>query len=111
MPYSSLTRAALAAAVVLGCAGIVVTPTVLRAQDAGHHDDQPPPPEQQPPDHRNDHPAPAPARHDDHVDPMAQYRHDHPGASARCHDGFWTRTTDRSRACSKHGGIDVWIAL
>ncbi|HEY4970174.1 MAG TPA: hypothetical protein VII35_09730 [Steroidobacteraceae bacterium] len=50
--------------------------------------------------------------HDDNRgDPAAQYRHDHPRASARCHDGFFTTTRDRSRACSKHGGIDVWIAL
>jgi hypothetical protein len=108
MRYSSLRPAALAVAIVIGCAGIVAAPTVLRAQDAGHHDDQPPQPP--PPDHRDDHPPP-PAKRDAHVDPMAQYRHDHPGATARCHDGFWTRTTDRGRACSKHGGIDVWIAL
>jgi hypothetical protein len=50
--------------------------------------------------------------HDDNRgDPAAQYRHDHPRASARCHDGFFTTTHDRSRACTKHGGIDVWIAL
>jgi hypothetical protein len=55
-------------------------------------------------------------RRDDHHDgdrgdPATQYRHDHPRASARCHDGFFTTTRDRNRACSKHGGIDVWIAL
>jgi hypothetical protein len=37
------------------------------------------------------------------------YRREHPGAAARCHDGFFTRTTDRRRACSRHGGIDVWL--
>lgn len=41
----------------------------------------------------------------------ARFRRAHPGAAARCHDGFFTRTADRSRACSKHGGIDVWLAL
>jgi len=30
-------------------------------------------------------------------------------ASARCHDGFYTTTTDRNLACSRHGGIDVWL--
>jgi hypothetical protein len=53
-------------------------------------------------------------RRDDHQgggDQASQYRHDHPRASARCQDGFFTTTRDRSRACSKHGGIDVWIAL
>jgi hypothetical protein len=55
-------------------------------------------------------------RRDDHHDdnrgdPATQYRHDHPRASARCQDGFFTTTRDRGRACSKHGGIDVWISL
>lgn len=44
-------------------------------------------------------------------DPVARYRHDHPRASARCQDGYFTQTRNRDRACSKHGGIDVWIAL
>jgi hypothetical protein len=49
--------------------------------------------------------------HDDNrQDPAAQYRHDHPHSSARCHDGFFTSTKDRGHACSKHGGIDVWLA-
>jgi hypothetical protein len=49
--------------------------------------------------------------HDDNQgDQAGQYRHDHPGASARCQDGFFTTTRDRSRACSRHGGVDVWIA-
>jgi len=51
-------------------------------------------------------------RHDDNrPDPAAQYRSAHPHASARCHDGFFTTTRDRGRACSKHGGIDVWLSL
>jgi Protein of unknown function (DUF3761) len=50
--------------------------------------------------------------HDDNgADPAAKYRHDHPHASARCHDGFFTTTRDRGRACSKHGGIDIWLTL
>jgi hypothetical protein len=44
-------------------------------------------------------------------DPAAGYRHDHPHSSARCHDGFFTSTKDRNRACTKHGGIDVWLSL
>ncbi len=44
-------------------------------------------------------------------DEIARYRHDHPRSSARCHDGFFTSTHDRNRACTKHGGIDVWLSL
>ena len=44
-------------------------------------------------------------------DPVERYRHDHPHSSARCHDGFFTSTHDRNRACTKHGGIDVWLSL
>jgi hypothetical protein len=44
-------------------------------------------------------------------DPADRYRHDHPRASARCHDGFFTTTRDRDRACTRHGGIEVWLAL
>ncbi len=33
----------------------------------------------------------------------------HPRAAARCHDGFFTTTRDRARACTRHGGIDVWL--
>ena len=64
-------------------------------------------------DHPQDHQdQKADEHHDgDRPDPAAQYRHDHPKASARCHDGFFTTTKDRNRACSKHGGIDVWLAL
>jgi hypothetical protein len=45
------------------------------------------------------------------ADPAAQYRHDHPHSSARCHDGFFTSTRDRNHACTKHGGIDIWLSL
>jgi hypothetical protein len=30
-------------------------------------------------------------------------------AAARCKDGFYTTTTDRNLACSKHGGIADWL--
>ncbi len=40
---------------------------------------------------------------------IARYRREHPHAAARCHDGFFTTTTDRSLACSKHGGIEIWL--
>jgi hypothetical protein len=61
-------------------------------------------------DHRDDHKD---AKGDDRQagDPAEKYRHDHPHSSARCHDGFFTATKDRNRACTKHGGIDVWLAL
>jgi hypothetical protein len=74
-------------------------------------------------EHPQEHPAQDhPADHqvmraDDHgdehraEDPTVKYRHDHPHASARCHDGFFTTTKDRGHACTKHGGIDVWLAL
>jgi hypothetical protein len=57
-------------------------------------------------EHRDDH-------RDDRGgdDAAARYRHDHPRSSARCHDGFFTSTKDRDRACTKHGGIDVWLSL
>jgi hypothetical protein len=67
-----------------------------RDDQSAKHDDQP---------RRDDHQG------GDRGDQATQYRHDHPRASARCQDGFFTTTRDRSRACSKHGGIDVWIAL
>jgi hypothetical protein len=59
-------------------------------------------------DHRD---QPAERRDDRHPpdDQLAKYRHDHPKASARCHDGFFTSTADHNRACSKHGGIDAWL--
>jgi hypothetical protein len=94
-----------------------VSPSTLHAQDrpdehrddntAEHHDDRGAP-------HHDQHaPARPDERHNDdrHNDPADQYRHDHPGSAARCHDGFFTKTTDRNRACSKHGGIDVWLVL
>jgi hypothetical protein len=67
-----------------------------------------------PQDHPVDHHVMRAADHgDEHriEDPTIGYRHDHPHASARCHDGFFTTTKDRGRACTKHGGIDVWLAL
>ena len=120
MRYTPLTPAAFAMAVALACVGTIAVPSAVFAQDAGHHDDRPSSPQandQRHDDHHDDH---ADARHDDHAvdhpdarpdDAIVRYRHDHPGATAHCHDGFFTRTTDRGRACSKHGGIDVWIAL
>ncbi len=96
---------------ILAVAALALTalvPLTVRAQDRpDEHKDQ------QAQEHRDDHPA---MKRDDHhddgkADPAAQYRHDHPRASARCHDGFFTNTKDRGRACSKHGGIDVWLAL
>ena len=97
--------------IILATAALSLTamvPLTVCAQDRpeDHH-------EQKAEEHHDDHPA---TRRDDHHDdnrgdPSAQYRHDHPHASARCHDGFFTNTHDRGRACSKHGGIDVWLAL
>ena len=100
--------------VVLAIAAFSLTamvPLSLSAQDhpEDHHD-------QKVEEHHDDH---AVMQRDDHrdehrdnrSDPAAQYRHDHPHASARCHDGFFTTTQDRGRACSKHGGIDVWLVL
>jgi hypothetical protein len=57
-------------------------------------------------DHRDEH-------RDDKSsdDAVSRYRHDHPHSSARCHDGFFTSTKDRDHACTKHGGIDVWLQL
>ncbi len=43
------------------------------------------------------------------VDQAADLHRTHPHAAARCHDGFFTTTRDRSRACTRHGGIDVWL--
>jgi hypothetical protein len=85
-----------------------VVPSTAGAQD--RPDDQR---NQMPADHGDNHAAARPAEHHDDAkpDPVVQYRHDHPHAAARCHDGFFTNTSDRSRACTKHGGIDVWLAL
>jgi hypothetical protein len=98
-------------AFVLGVFALALTavaPSTVRAQD--RPDDQH---AQMPPDHGDNHTAARPEDHHDNAkpDPVVQYRHDHPHASARCHDGFFTTTSDRSRACTKHGGIDVWLAL
>jgi hypothetical protein len=105
--------------VILAAAAISLTamvPLTVCAQDhpEEHH-------EQKAEEHHDDHSAMrsddhSAMRRDDHhddnrPDPIVQYRHDHPHASARCHDGFFTATHDRGRACTKHGGIDVWIAL
>jgi hypothetical protein len=92
--------------IVLALAAFSLTamvPLSVNAQD--HQDDHH--------DQKADHSA---MRRDDHhddsrPDPAAQYRHDHPHSSARCHDGFFTSTHDRNRACTKHGGIDVWLTL
>jgi hypothetical protein len=97
--------------IVLALAAFSLTamvPLSVSAQD--HQDDHH---DQKAEDHHDDHSA---MRRDDHhdesrPDPAAQYRHDHPHSSARCHDGFFTSTQDRSRACTKHGGIDVWLSL
>ena len=42
-------------------------------------------------------------------DDAASLHRAHPHSAARCHDGFFTSTRDRGRACSKHGGIDIWL--
>ena len=85
-----------------------MVPLAVSAQDhpQDHHD-------QKVEEHQDDHSA---MQRDDHHDdksggPAARYRHDHPHASARCHDGFFTTTLDRGHACTKHGGIDVWLVL
>lgn len=114
--------------VILGLASLSLTalvPLTVCAQDRqDEHRDQPPPQrgdQTRHDDQSTKHDDQA-TKHDDQTrrdnhpggdrgDQATQYRHDHPRASARCHDGFFTTTRDRSRACSKHGGIDVWIAL
>ena len=53
--------------------------------------------------HRDDH------KYSD--DQVQKFRHDHPHSAARCHDGVFTTTKDRNLACTKHGGIDVWLSL
>jgi hypothetical protein len=80
-----------------------LTPALVSAQD--RPDDRKPDDHQvmKADDHHNDH-----KNNDDQIQ---QYRHDHPKSSARCHDGFFTTTKDRGRACTKHGGIDVWLSL
>jgi hypothetical protein len=91
---------------------VTVVPSALHAQD--RHDDRDDHHDQMPDQHHDDqHSAPPREMHNDdrRPDPVVQYRHDHPHASARCHDGFFTTTGDRNRACTKHGGIDVWLVL
>jgi hypothetical protein len=87
-----------------------MVPLTVSAQDHPEdHHDQKASAQDHPEDH---HDQKADEHHDgDRPDPGAQYRHDHPHASARCHDGFFTTTRDRGHACTKHGGIDVWLAL
>jgi hypothetical protein len=77
-----------------------VTPLTVRAQD--HPEEH----QQKSDEHHDDN---RDRRDDQRGDPATQYRRDHPHSSARCHDGFFTSTHDRNRACSKHGGIDVWL--
>jgi hypothetical protein len=84
-----------------------LTPALVSAQD---RPDERRPDEHQvmkSDEHRDEHNRDA-ARGDDQAE---RYRHDHPHSSARCHDGFFTSTRDRNRACTKHGGIDVWLSL
>jgi Protein of unknown function (DUF3761) len=80
-----------------------LSPALVSAQDR--------PDDRKPDDHQV---MKADIHRDDHKsndDQVQQYRHDHPKSSARCHDGFFTTTKDRNRACTKHGGIDVWLSL
>ena len=58
-----------------------------------------------------EHRAPDEAHRAGPPDDVATLRHAHPRSSARCHDGFFTTTRDRAHACSKHGGIDIWLLL
>ncbi|MGA2383906.1 MAG: DUF3761 domain-containing protein [Gemmatimonadales bacterium] len=42
----------------------------------------------------------------------ARKRPPHPrpaGATARCHDGTWSRDSRRTNACTRHGGIASWM--
>jgi Protein of unknown function (DUF3761) len=94
---SKLWTSFAASAVVLS---LVAGSAAAYAQD--HQDDQRP-------SERHDEQHPAPRPDDQRGDPADRYRHAHPNASARCHDGFFTTTKDRNRACTKHGGIDVWL--
>jgi hypothetical protein len=87
---------------------IALTPALVSAQD--RQDDRKPDEHQvmKADIHRDDH------KNDDHKysdDQVQKYRHDHPHAAARCHDGVFTTTKDRNLACTKHGGIDVWLSL
>ena len=53
--------------------------------------------------------APADENRDRGGDDVATLHRAHPHSAARCHDGFFTSTRDRGHACSKHGGIDIWL--
>ena len=114
--WKLLALAPLALALML----VAAAPSIVRAQDRpdDRHDDQSAEhrdnrQEPRPDEHRDNRQEPRPDEHRDdrRSDPADQYRHDHPNAAARCHDGFFTTTRDRNRACSKHGGIDVWLVL
>jgi hypothetical protein len=107
MPRFNLRPFLMAGAIAVAATAIAAAPAALYAQDQPRPDDHP---VDHPDDHHNN-PQP-PARHDDHPnDAVAGYRRDHPGTYARCHDGFFTHTSDRRRACTKHGGIDIWIGM
>lgn len=86
-----------------------LAPSLLSAQD--RPDDRKPDEHQvmKADDHRDDHRNNDERRNND--DQVQQYRHAHPHAAARCHDGFFTSTRDHNRACRRHGGIDVWLSL
>jgi hypothetical protein len=90
-----------------------LTPALVSAQDRPdeHRQDEHRPDEHRPDEHQV---MKADVHRDDQRggdDQVQRYRHDHPHSSARCHDGFFTSTKDRSHACTKHGGIDVWLSL
>jgi hypothetical protein len=80
------------------------------AQPPEHSRDRAPSRATQPPS-ENAHPNERIAERGNSDDTVTRYRKAHPHAAARCHDGFFTNTADRSRACSKHGGLDVWLQL
>lgn len=86
------------------------------SEQRDEHDQRGSAPEQRSPQRENsrnsderdaDHSHRMPSADDN--DLAARYRQEHPRAAARCHDGFFTRTSDRHLACSKHGGIDIWL--
>ena len=80
-----------------------LTPALVSAQDR--------PDERRPDDHQVMKADEHRGDHKTNDDQIQRYRHDHPHSSARCHDGVFTTTKDRNRACTKHGGIDVWLSL
>jgi hypothetical protein len=104
-PFLKSTLLALTAFAITGLAPVLAgaqdRPDDQHAMRAEHHDAKP-----------DDQHAMRAEHHDAKPDDqIARYRHDHPHSAARCHDGFFTSTRDRNRACSKHGGIDVWLVL